>query len=220
LRISKATYVVSSTTLGVFLLSGFGVFGVRATLEEDPSAAAVDPANVIIEDRRNPQLAKTRVRPRDEVEEAEKSKCTRWYGDATFAPTKVRYLEQLLAVRIPPEAILQIQLERLDTVEHCDETSARTVAAGQTAALAGIGVYGARITPKEVPGGDNFVIRVRGTANGKAFEVIRAFVYNDIPVSSVDFPPENAEFRERLRLAFAAAADEIAKIAFPSLSQP
>ena len=202
--------------LAVGLLCGFGVFGVRATLEENAAAAGDDPANVIVDDHRDPRLAKTHVRARDEVEESERSKCTRWYGDATFEPTKARYLEQLLAARIPADATLQIQLDRLDTVEHCDDTSARTVAEAQTAALAGVGIYGQPIAAQEVPGGDNFVIRVKGTANGKAFEVTRAFVYNDIPVSSLDFPPENAAYRERLRSAFAAAADEIAKIAFPA----
>jgi len=213
LRISKVTSVASSATLAVLLFSGFGVFGVRATLEEDAGAAAADPANVVVEDRRDPRLAKTHVRPKDQVEEAEKSACTRWYGDATFVPAKARYLEQLLASRIPAETTLQIRLDRLDTVEHCDDTSARTVAQAQTAALAGIGVHVGTISAKEVPGGDNFVLRVNGTVNGKAFEVTRAFIYNDIPVSSTDFPPENAAYLERLRLAFAAAADEIAKIA-------
>ena len=215
MRISRVTYVVSSAPVAVVLLSGFGVFGVRSTLQEDATAAAVDPPNVVVDDKRDSRLAKTHVRARDGVEEAEKSKCTRWYGDATFVPAKVTYLEQLLATRIPADATLQLTLDRLDTVEHCDDTSARTVAAAQTAALAGIGVHGTLIAAKEVPGGDNFVIRVKGTANGKPFEVTRAFIYNDIPVSSVDFPPENAAYRERLRLAFAAAADEIAKIAFP-----
>jgi hypothetical protein len=201
--------------LAIGLLCGFGVFGVRATLEEDATAAAVDPSNVVVEDHRDKNLAKTHVRPRDDVEEAEKSVCTRWYGDATFTPSKVRYLEQLLAARIPPGATLELSLDRLDAVEHCDQTSARTVAAAQGGALAGIGVFVGKITPEEVPGGDNFVIRVKGTANGKAFEVKRAFVYNDLPIRSIDFPPENADYRDRLRLAFAAAADEIAKIAYP-----
>jgi len=40
LRISRATYVVSSTTLGVFLLSGFGVFGVPYDRRGDRTRAA------------------------------------------------------------------------------------------------------------------------------------------------------------------------------------
>ena len=142
------------------------------------------------------------------------SSCQRWYGDDSYVPSKIAYLEHLLAERIP-EAPVHLQLQRFDTVEFCDNTANR---AGAAAAAGASGVY---IPSKDVPGGDSVLVRLAGDINGESFDVSRRFDYSDLKYNELtQMPADNATYRERMKRAVVEIVEEIvAKLPKDGISQ-
>ncbi len=120
--------------------------------------------------------------------------CRRHYGDETYQPAKVEYLRQLLQARVPAGETLHLRLDRLDTIEYCDNTVNRATKIGY----------------KDVPFGDSVQIQVAGDLDGKPFDVKRRFDYSALPVPFPQMPAYNPEYVVLFKRAFEEIADEIA----------
>lgn len=186
---------------------GTSIFSVRVPLAEGAQAVASDPPNIIIEDQR--PVAELEVHTGC----SGLGRCERWYGDDTYVPSKLVYLEQLLAERFP-DATVRVRLQRFDTVEYCDNTANR-----ETVFVAGVsGVTENQIffSNRDIPGGDSVLVRLVGDINGVPFDVSRDFDYSDLPYGFTEIPASNPAYRERLKLAMRAIADEIATKNLPA----
>jgi hypothetical protein len=184
-----------------------GIFGVHMPFEEGPQWVAKTAPHITIDDRR--PAAERKLHTGGGL-----SSCQRWYGDDSYVPAKIAYLEQLLAERIPQTPV-QIQLQRFDTVEFCDNTANRAAAG---AAAGATGVY---IPSKDVRGGNSVLVRLAGDINGESFDVSRRFDYSDLKYNELtQMPADNATYRERMKQAVVAIVDEIiAKLPKDSVSQ-
>jgi len=135
--------------------------------------------------------------------------CQRWYGDETFMPSKLEYLKQLLAARLPPGQSLQVSVERFDIIEFCEDTASRAGAAAATGASYGAGNPTVYVSPG-VPGGDSVLVRVAGgVGSAVPFDISRRFDYSDLTWKFLELPAANSEYRARLRKALGEIADEI-----------
>jgi len=138
--------------------------------------------------------------------------CQRWYGDDTFVPSKLEYLEHLLAARLPSGKSLQVRVAHFDIIEHCEDTAAKAGAAAATGASYGAGnptVYAAG----KIPGGDRVVVRVVGSLRSAIpFDISRSFDYSDLTWKLTELPAANPEYRDRLRKALGEIADEISEM--------
>jgi hypothetical protein len=132
--------------------------------------------------------------------------CQRWYGDETYQPSKVDYLVHLLAIRLPPDAQARLTLRRFDTIEYCDDYSDR-------AAASAVGMSRA-----PAPERDFVRISIAGEINARPFEITNKFIYGGLPYPFPQMPASNPVYVERLRAAFAEAADAIVAVAFPAKS--
>jgi len=184
-----------------------GIFGVHMPFEEGPQLVAKSAPHITIDDRR--PVAERKVHTGGGL-----SSCQRWYGDDSYAPSKIAYLEHLFAERIP-ETPVHLQLQRFDTVEFCDNTANR---AGAVAATGASGIY---IPSKDVPGGDSVLVRLAGDINGESFDVSRRFDYSDLKYNGLtEMPADNATYRERMKRAVVEIVEEIvAKLPKDSVSQ-
>lgn len=183
---------------------GTTIYTLRVPLHEGAQPPVTDTSGVDITDRR-PEAER-------ETHTGKAFSCQRWYGDDTFAPSRLEYLKQLLAARLPPGETLQLSVERFDIVEYCEDTANRAGAAAATGASYGAGnptVYVA----SGVPGGDSVLVRVMGTVGSAApFDISRRFDYSDLRWKFTEMPAANGEYRARLRKALGEIADEIRKI--------
>lgn len=175
----------------------------RVPLQEGPQRAAAQASGIVITD----------LRPAEErvTHTGKAFGCERWYGDETFVPSRLEYLAQLLAARLPPGATLQLNVHRFDTIEFCEDTANRAGAAAATGASYGAGNPTVHVATG-VPGGDRVELRVVasvGTAD--PFEISRRFDYSDLTWKFTQMPAANAEYRARLRKALDEIADEIVK---------
>ena len=181
---------------------GTSIFSVRVPLGQGAPAVAADAPNIVIEDQR----------PVAELEAhtgvSGLGRCERWYGDDTYVPSKLAYLEQLLAERFP-DTTVRVRLHRFDTVEYCDNTANK---AAVSAAAGASGATGNQVfvSTRDIPGGDSVLLRLVGDINGVPFDVSRDFDYADLPYGFTELPASNPAYRERLKLAMRAIADEIA----------
>ena len=184
-----------------------GIFGVHMPFEEGSQLVAKKAPHITIDDRR--PVAERKLHTGGGL-----SSCQRWYGDDSYVPSKIAYLEHLLAERIP-EAPVHLQLQRFDTVEFCDNTANR---AGAAAAAGASGVY---IPSKDVPGGDSVLVRLAGDINGESFDVSRRFDYSDLKYNELtQMPADNATYRERMKRAVVEIVEEIvAKLPKDGISQ-
>jgi hypothetical protein len=185
------------------VLSGCGttIYSLRVPLHEGAQVAPADAANIIIDDQRPASELKTHVG-------GGLWHCERWYGDDTYQPSKLQYLEQLLAERAQGASV-RVRLERFDTIEYCENTANRAAAsavAGATGA-SGVPIY---VPVKDIPGGDSLLVRLVGNINDIPFDVSRGFDYQDLKYGFTEMPAANSEYRERLRRALAEIVDEIA----------
>jgi hypothetical protein len=181
---------------------GTSIFSLRVPLAEEARALAADAPNIVIEDQR--PAAELEVHTGD----SGLGRCERWYGDDTYVPSKLVYLEQLLAERFP-DSTVRVRLQQFDTVEYCDNTvnkEAVFAVAGASGA-AGNQVF---VSSRDIPGGDSVLVRLVGDINGVPFDVSREFDYSDLPYGFAEMPASNPAYRERLKLAMRAIADEIA----------
>jgi hypothetical protein len=206
-------FMLSSRTVGIVhrlilllsisLLAGCGtsIFSLRVPLAEATRGLAADAPNIVIEDQR--PAAELAVHTGGSV----LGRCERWYGDDTYVPSKLVYLEQLLAERFPVTTV-RVRLQRFDTVEYCDNTA-------NTEAVFVPGAGGSNenqvfVTSRDIPGGDSVFVRLVGDINGVPFDASREFDYSDLPHGFVEMPASNPAYRERLKRAMRAIADEIA----------
>jgi hypothetical protein len=189
--------------LTVSLQAGCGttIYGVRVPLTEGPPTAATDAPNIIIEDKRPASELKVHTG-------GGFARCERWYGDDTYVPSKLVYLEQLLAERVPDKTV-RVQLQRFDTIEYCENTANKGAAAAVAGASAATGTP-VFVAHRDIPGGDSVLVRLMGDINGVPFDVSRRFDYSDLPYGFTEMPAANPTYRERLRVAMIAIVDEIA----------
>ena len=187
----------------VSLVSGCGtsVYSVRIPLNENPEAVFADAPHVTIEDKRDDNARTTHVN-------ASLFSCQRWYGDDTYQPPKLVYLDRLIADRVPAATAVNIRLDTFDTIEYCDNSANRAAAAGAYGASAGAG------SPIFIPaatraGGDSVHVHLAGEINGVPFNASRAFDYDLLPYKFLEMPAANSTYRELLRKMMDELADEI-----------
>lgn len=180
---------------------GTSVYSVRIPFSENAEAVFADAPHVTIEDMREEGERITHVN-------ASIFSCQRWYGDDTYQPPKLVYLDSLIANRVPPATSVSIRLDRFDTIEYCDNTANR----GASAAVAGAtGASGMPIIlpASTKPGGDSVHVHLAGEINGVPFDVKRAFDYDLLPYKFLEMPAANSTYRELLRKMLGEMADEI-----------
>ncbi|HEU5136461.1 MAG TPA: hypothetical protein VFU13_15025 [Steroidobacteraceae bacterium] len=185
------------------IMSGCGttVYSVKIPLSERPEAAFADAPHVAIEDMRDDIARETRV-------SGSLSGCRRWYGDDSYQPPKLVYLDRLIAERVPSATPVHITLDVFDTIEYCDNTANRGAAAAAAGASAGAGMP--IIIPANTrPGGDSVHVQLAGEINGVPFDSSRAFDYDGLPYKFTEMPSANGKYREFMRRIMAEIADEI-----------
>ena len=194
-------------TSGAYLLVGCATSmkSRRIALIEDPKVTVEDSSRVTIDD----------VRPRnDRVPHRGRNfaRCERWFGDDTFTPSKLAYLDKLIAESTPADRHVHIRLTRFAIVEYCEFTAG------------GNSTGAARVSGGVVPGfneapvvGDTVVMRLAGEIDGKPFDVTRDFDYGAI-YRSPRTPSSYLMYRILLRDRLDQMVDEILGI-IPSLSR-
>jgi hypothetical protein len=195
--------LVLALMAAVTVLSGCGtsVYSVKIPFSENPEAVYADAPHVAIEDMRDQGERVTHVN-------ASIFSCQRWYGDDTYQPPKIVYLDSLIANRVPPSIQVSIRLDKFDTIEYCDNTAERgaaAAAAGATAA-SGMPIF---LPANTKPGGDSVHVHLAGEINGVPFDVKRAFDYDLLPYKFLEMPAANSTYRELLRKMLGDMADEI-----------
>ena len=121
------------------------------------------------------------------------SSCERWFGDNTFEPSKLVYLDNELAQRTPADTNVHVRLKRFDIIEYCEHSIGGS--ASEAAAAGGGRIRG--FTPGPVVG-DTVFIRIAGDVNGSSFDVSRQFDYGTL-YRSPDIPSESPRYRALLR---------------------
>jgi hypothetical protein len=157
----------------------------RIPLLEDPQAVIVDSPRVTIEDAR-PHSEQRPHRGRHI------SSCERWFGDDTFIPSKLEYLDHRAAERTPKGVQVRIRLTHFDTVEYCESSSTgNSTTAGPSAPS---------FTAAPVVG-DTVVLRLAGEVNGVPFDVSSRFDYGTLywsPHVPSSYPTYRKLLRDRL----------------------
>jgi hypothetical protein len=184
-------FIIAMTMIsGVFGLTACAsIHQLKIPLFEDSTIRVEDSPLVTIDDAR-PQQERVAHRAKDI------SRCARWFGDDTFVPSKLIYMDQRVAERTPNRVKVHIRLTRFDVVEYCEH------AAGGSSASAAISAYGTLpgFTPAPVVG-DTVVLRLAGEVNGVAFDVSRQFDYGTLyrsPRPPSSYPAYQALLRSRL----------------------
>jgi len=203
MRVDRRTFTHGLLAMIAAALGGCGttIDSLRVPLHEGPRPLMTDTSHIDIADLRPEAERQTHT--------GKTFSCQRWYGDDTFVPSKLEYLKHLLAARLPRGDWLHLRIQRFDIIEHCEDTAAKSGAAGATGASYASGnptVYVA----KGIPGGDRVVVHIVGNSpGGGSFDVSRTFDYSDLRWKFTELPAANAEYRARLRKALAEIADEI-----------
>lgn len=183
----------------------------RITLE--PPKGAYQPRTIRLIDLRGEEEREAHV--------AGRPHCFRSYGDDFIVPSKTAYLREVLETKLAPGAgETRVTISKFETVEYCDGSVARTRSLGLAAVTAGI-THGQVVPPFNAPKdvkGDAFELRLAGTVNGRPFEVLEQFDYDNLKF--VNFPEENSDYRKRIEQAIDLAADKLLKAgAGPSTAQ-
>jgi hypothetical protein len=177
---------------------GYTVYNVRIPWTEDRAAVFKDASHVVIDDARPQKERSTHLAK-------EIWSCERWFGDDTFQPSRLVYLDALIAERVTTRTSVHIRLDRFDIVEYCQHTgNGRGAAAARNS--------GARGLPAFEPGalmGDSVHLRLTGSVNGVPFDVTRSFDYGHLPYTSPKAPSSNYMYRVLLRDRMGKLADEI-----------
>ena len=176
--------------VGVSFLAGCGTsaYSVKIPFSESPEAVFLDAPHVTIEDTREEDDRTTHL-------SASIFTCQRWYGDDTYQPPKLVYLDKLIAERVPAGTPVSIRLDKFDTVEYCDNTANRAVPSYSP--------------PPVIPGGDSVRVHLTGQINGVPFDVKRAFDYDGLPYKFTEMPSANSTYRELLHKMMGDVADAI-----------
>lgn len=187
--------------LGSLVLCGCtSVYTVQVPLASN-EAVFEDAPHVTIEDKRPAADLETHVGKLF-------GPCARHYGDDTYLPPKLVYLEKLIADRVPADQPVRVRLDKFDTIEYCENSASRAGAAAAYGASSASGtpVY---MPASTRPGGDSMQMRIAGEINGEPFEVSRGFDYEQMPYGFTQMPSANETYRETLRKQLAEMADEI-----------
>jgi hypothetical protein len=195
--------LVSLVASGACALGGCQstIYNLKIPLSEDSELAALaDSARVIIDDQRPAKERRTHLGK-------EIWSCERWFGDDTFLPSKLVYLEKRVAQRTRADMQIHIRLTRFDIVEYCEfSATGNSAAAGSAGAAAPVFIEGAI-------NGDTVVLRLSGQINGAAFDFSRQFDYGTL-YSFPNTPSSSARYRALLRSRLEDAVDEVAGIAW------
>jgi hypothetical protein len=176
------------------------LYDVRIPLDDGAATAPSGSSAVAIEDLREPAERSTHLG-------REIWSCERWFGDETFEPSRIDYLETLIAVRIPLDTAVELRLHRFDVVEYCEHTGQPSVAAAARNA-------GAKGLPDFNDGavmGDTVRLRLAGAINGVPFDVTGGFDYGNLPYTSPSPPSSHAMYRLLLRAELGRMADQIVR---------
>ena len=176
-------------------------YNLRIPLTEVRGAVFNDAANVVITDTRPPRERTTHLGKNIHG-------CERWFGDDTFHPNKLVYLDSLIAERVSRKTAVHIRLVRFDTVEYCQSS-------GTSAGAAAARNSGARGVPAFEAGaevGDSVHLRLAGTINDVAFDVSRTFDYGFLEYTFPRTASSNYTYRALLRDRLDQMADEIVKL--------
>lgn len=187
-------YISMALMAGTLLVTGCttGIYGVKMPLDvSNPEAVYADALHVTIEDTREKADRLTHTG-------GGLSRCERWYGDESFKPPKLIYLDHLIAARVPASTPVKIRLDGFDTLERCDNFSNRS-----TAGL--IPGY----VPKPVPHGDSMNVQVSGEINGVPFSASGGFDYEGLPYGFSQMPSDNPTYRELMHKLMNEIADAI-----------
>jgi hypothetical protein len=177
------------------------LYNLRIPLTEVRGAVFNDAANVVITDTRPPRERTTHLGKNIHG-------CERWFGDDTFHPNKLVYLDSLIAERLSRKTEVHIRLARFDTVEYCQSS-------GTSDGAAAARNSGARGLPAFEEGavvGDSVHLRLAGTINDVAFDVSRTFDYGFLEYTFPETPSSNYIYRALLRDRLDQMADEIVKL--------
>jgi hypothetical protein len=176
-------------------------YNLRIALAEGPAAIFPDAAHVVIEDVR-PQRERTTHLGK------EIWSCERWFGDDTFLPDKLAYLDTLIAERVSPKTPVHIRLERFETVEYCQTTGTSSgSSAARNAGSKGVPSFEAGATT-----GDRVRLRLAGAINSVPFDVSGTFDYGFLEYTFPETPSSNYTYRALLRDRLDQMADEIVKL--------
>jgi hypothetical protein len=177
--------------------SSVHIGNIKMPLADAP--APVEHAHVTIDDQRPPEDRKVHM--------GRTFNCERWYGDDSYVPDKLSHLHQLIAARTTEPLKLVILL--FHTVEYCENTQRQlTQTYWRTRRYSPGDGVAREFTEEEM--GDRFELRVGGTINGKAFAIVRGFVYRPVAKHGlVELPGTKPEYLAELRKTFEVAADAI-----------
>ena len=187
--------------LGSFVICGCtSVYTVKVPLASNETVFE-DAPHVAIEDKRPAEDLRTHTGKLF-------GPCARYYGDDTYLPPKLAYLEKLIADRVPADKPVRIRLDKFDTIEYCENSASRAGAAAAYGASSASGtpIY---MPASTRPGGDSMHVRITGEINGEPFDVSRMFDYENMPYGFTQMPSANETYRETLRKQLAEMADEI-----------
>jgi len=176
------------------------LYDVRIPLTEAGAAGTADAPRVVIDDVRDPAERKTHLGK-------DIWSCERWFGDEVFQPSKLVWLDGLIAESIPPGTSVRLRLERFETVEFCQNS-------GKPGGSAAARNAGAKTLPQFDAGaamGDTVLLRLAGTINGVVFDVARSFDYGNLPYTSPDPPSSHPMYRALLRENMRRLIDEIVR---------
>ena len=176
-------------------------YNLRIPLTEVRGAVFNDAANVVITDTRPPRERTTHLGKNIHG-------CERWFGDDTFHPNKLVYLDSLIAERVSRKTAVHIRLERFDTVEYCQNSGN----SGGSAAARNAGTRGLPAFESGAIVGDSVRLRLAGTINDVAFDVSRTFDYGYLEYTFPETPSSNYTYRALLRDRLDQMADEIVKL--------
>jgi len=128
--------------------------------------------------------------------------CEHWFGDDTFVPSRIAYLQRRVADRTRADMRIHILLRRFDVVEYCefarggDATGATQVSRGTVA-----------FSPAPV-NGDTVVLRLSGEVDGVPFDQSSQFDYGTM-YRFPNPPSGSPEYREQLRGRLDLLIDDI-----------
>ncbi|HEU4780340.1 MAG TPA: hypothetical protein VFS58_10715 [Steroidobacteraceae bacterium] len=164
---------------------GTSIYNLKIPLGEN-SAAVADSPRVSIDDVR-PRTDRIPHRAKDVVS------CERWFGDDTFLPSKLVYLDKRVAERTAFNMNVHIRLTRFYVIEYCEQS----VSGNATASARTAGGLIPQFTPAPI-NGDTVVLRLAGEINGMPFDESRRFDYGTLYKFSQP-PSANPTYRALLR---------------------
>jgi hypothetical protein len=175
------------------------IYSLKIPLSEGSEVAVLeDSPRVIIDDQRPATERKTHLGK-------EIWSCERWFGDETFLPSKLVYLDQRIAERSRADMQIHIRLTRFDIIEFCEFSATGNSATARSAG---------RAAPVFIDGavnGDTVVLHLSGEINGVPFDSSRQFDYGTL-YSFPNTPSSSASYRALLRSRLEEAIDEIVGI--------